>query len=473
MKEEGLRGAGIWTGWLVALALLVLTSGCGGRGSDLNAAVVLLPEWNAASASQIVADVRGTPPPPAQGSAEDMDDKAAATAAASLDPPFAREFDRGATAAWNEIARNAVSSAKLDPLIASRLYALVSIAQHDAARSAMRQQAAFRRPSPYRTLPNLLKRTAAPDVEYSYPSLDASIGSASATVISALVPTASSFVNDMLSAQKRCCLAGGIAYPSDVSAGESLGREIAVAVIQSFADDGSDAVWAGTIPTGEGIWKSQDAAGRPPIRPLWDQVHLILGEPSTDPPAPPAFGSPEFVSALKEVRKYSDGRTSEQLLTARKWAYSGGTPTPPGAWNEIACQLFSEIPRTADSEIRNARVLAAMNIAMLDAGILCWRAKFTYWLLRPNQADPAITHAIVLPNHPSYPSGHSSFSGAAALVLAKALPSRAGNFQNLAEEASFSRILAGVHYSFDCEQGLILGRDRGQRATDELFLRPQ
>jgi hypothetical protein len=62
------------------------------------------------------------------------------------------------------------------------------------------------------------------------------------------------------------------------------------------------------------------------------------------------------------------------------------------------------------NELTAARVLAYMDMAVMNAGVACWHAKFAYWLLRPSRADPGISLAVGLPNFPAYTSGHSAFS---------------------------------------------------------------
>jgi membrane-associated phospholipid phosphatase len=65
---------------------------------------------------------------------------------------------------------------------------------------------------------------------------------------------------------------------------------------------------------------------------------------------------------------------------------------------------------------------------------------------------------IGLPNFPAYPSGHSSFSGAAEVVLSAYFPADAAELHRFAEENGLSRIYGGVHYDFDNTAGLELGR---------------
>jgi membrane-associated phospholipid phosphatase len=94
---------------------------------------------------------------------------------------------------------------------------------------------------------------------------------------------------------------------------------------------------------------------------------------------------------------------------------------------------------------------------MMDALIGCWEAKYYYWTIRPSQVDPAITLTYGLPNHPSYPSGHSCVSAAATTVLGTLFPDRAAETGAWLTEAGLSRMYAGIHYRFDIDAGADLG----------------
>jgi membrane-associated phospholipid phosphatase len=69
-----------------------------------------------------------------------------------------------------------------------------------------------------------------------------------------------------------------------------------------------------------------------------------------------------------------------------------------------------------------------------------------------------------LPNHPSYPSGHSCVSAAAATVLKELFPERGAEVDGWVEEAGLSRLYAGIHYRFDITAGADLGRAVAQWA---------
>jgi membrane-associated phospholipid phosphatase len=113
-----------------------------------------------------------------------------------------------------------------------------------------------------------------------------------------------------------------------------------------------------------------------------------------------------------------------------------------------------------------ALALAALNTAQADAFIACWSAKFTFWTKRPvtlirELLDPGYLSLIPTPPFPSYPSGHSTTSGAAATVLGALFPDRASEVAAMADEAAISRLYGGIHYRFDNDAGLSLGQRIG------------
>jgi membrane-associated phospholipid phosphatase len=120
----------------------------------------------------------------------------------------------------------------------------------------------------------------------------------------------------------------------------------------------------------------------------------------------------------------------------------------------IARELIVSYHRT-DTEA--ARIMFLMSAAAFDANIACFDAKYYYWFIRPPQANPGIVTVFPTPQHPSYPSAHSCFSGALSGVLAAAFPSESARLAAVAQEASLSRLYAGIHYRFDMETGLALG----------------
>jgi membrane-associated phospholipid phosphatase len=106
-----------------------------------------------------------------------------------------------------------------------------------------------------------------------------------------------------------------------------------------------------------------------------------------------------------------------------------------------------------------------MSIALADASIASWDAKYTYWTARPITADPDLDLLFPAPPFPSYPSAHATVSNAAAVALAHAFPQDAADILQLASGAAASRAWAGIHYPIDNDAGLLLGRNVGYLVT--------
>ena len=105
------------------------------------------------------------------------------------------------------------------------------------------------------------------------------------------------------------------------------------------------------------------------------------------------------------------------------------------------------------SEVCAARTFALLNMAMHDASVASWEAKYFYFNRRPSQLDAQIKTDIGLPNFPGYPSGHSTFSAAAASVLSYVFPGSSTEFTQMADEAGMSRLYGGIHIRSDIQEG--------------------
>ncbi len=243
----------------------------------------------------------------------------------------------------------------------------------------------------------------------------------------------------------------------------ALGRQTAEAVVARARTDGSSAVSTVQEPAGAGLWApTPPAFVTQPLEPLagtWRPWNLSTGS-QLRPPPPPRPGSVQFETELRDVYTASLALTAEQKAIALHWADGAGTVTPPGHWNEIALSLI----RSHDlSEAAAAHVLATLDTAQADAFIACWDAKYAYWSVRPvtairQELDPTWLPLIPTPPFPSYVSGHSTTSGAASEVLAHYFPESAAQLRGMAEEAAISRLYGGIHFQFDNEAGLALGR---------------
>jgi hypothetical protein len=191
---------------------------------------------------------------------------------------------------------------------------------------------------------------------------------------------------------------------------------------------------------------------------LFDSLTLVT---QVRPGAPPSTSSQKFKDETNEVLYYSQNATRERLKIIHFWADGVATYTPPGHWNAIASEDFI---LQNFSEVRWARNMALLNMSMMDAAIACWDAKYTYFNPRPSQVDPRIKTLTGLPNFPSYTSGHSTFSSAAATILGHIIPARAAAYNDMAKEASLSRLYGAIHYRSDIETGMITGAKIGNYA---------
>jgi membrane-associated phospholipid phosphatase len=267
------------------------------------------------------------------------------------------------------------------------------------------------------------------------------------------------------------------------------GRAVAEAVFGWSLTDGGHQGYLNnfpadyTPPVGVGYWTPTPPLNQPAMLPHWGINRPMVaanGIGPIDPPMPPAFSTIEgssFYDAAFEVYTIRLHLSSEQQAIALYWADGGGSFTPPGHNMAIAIQMI----RNYDLDLSDAAILLAkLGVAENDAGIVCWRAKFNTNLLRPisyirSYIDPSWMPLINTPPFPSYTSGHSTFSGAAAAILTAEigdnisftdsskitdglLPRSFINFNMAAKEAAVSRLYGGIHYSFDNENGLKCGQ---------------
>ena len=330
---------------------------------------------------------------------------------------------------WNQLALSMIEKHKPNQQAALRGMAYLTLAQFGAADAAQRQA-----PKPIATL--------------------GAIAGASAVVLAYLYP-ADAAAFDAEVRTREAALAPG--RQAGFRAGESLGRAVGAKAVALARSDRFDAPWTGTVPSGPGIWFSSTVPPTPPALPMLGLVEPFFMSSGNHfrPAPPPAFGSPAFEEALAEVRRIADTRTQRQDSIAKFWAMGTGTLIA-GFWNSTASEL---IQRHRLGEREAAHALALMNTAAMDGLIACADAKFTYWLLRPTQADPAISLAIGMPNFPAYPSNHACFSGAAAYVLGALFPDDRQRLWGMAYDAGISRVFGGIHYRFDSDMGLEIARD--------------
>ena len=362
---------------------------------------------------------------------------------------------------WQQLARNFIMQSALsgNSTKATRVYAYLSVAQHDAvvrAEDAISGSESEAEPTPGNGL--------GPGGRSQLEADRGAVAGASAAVLTYFDPADAQLFEDKV--EQEANAGPGQPHP-DFARGEAAGRQVGAEAIARAQTDGFDLPWTGTVPVGPGLWFSSAKPPQPPASAQLPGMRpFFLTSPDQFRPAPPpAFGSPDYLAALAEVRSISDTRTAEQVNIALSWARGAGTSSIGGLWNTIATGWIEE---SGLGEREATHVFALLDAAMMDAAIGCWDAKLTYWFIRPPQADPAITliPAIGLPNHPSYPSAHSCYCGAAAGILSAFFPAKTDSLDAMVHEAGLARIYAGIHYRFDVETGAQLGRHVAQFAVE-------
>ena len=360
---------------------------------------------------------------------------------------------------WNDAALDAIRTGNTAPPVASRSLAILHVSIYDAV--------------------NGIARTYEPYLVQSEASSSASReAAASAAAHDALVnlfpANASTF--DALHAAILTAIPNGPQKTAGIVWGEFLAGQI----LAARANDG----WNATVPppggSGPGVWVPTPPAFLPYALPQWGFV-VPFGMSSSSqirPPGPPSLDSQQYAADYDEVKELGAAvgstRTAEQTEIALFWADGAGTETPPGHWNSIAQIIADAQGNTLE---QNARLFALLNIAMADAAICAWDAKYEFHFWRPVTAiafaEPQLNWMsfIVTPPFPDYTSGHSTFSAAAATVLplffgTEDLPFTTGSdflpdvYRNFAtcfdaaEEAALSRIYGGIHFRSASEDGL-------------------
>jgi PAP2 superfamily. len=420
--------------------------------------------WVLASASE----VRPPAPAPAGSSdaARELDAVVRAQATGAVSAATIARWSGSPSAVWDSTALRLLDfyfpllpDVRIaTPARAARVMALLHVAIYDALLATWDAKYTYRRVSPAEADARVRALVTLQGVP-SYPSEHAAVAEAAAAVLADLFPAEDTLLFHAMAREAgEARIAAGAAYPSDVSAGADIGRAVAARVIARAHADGAMQPWTGAVPTGPGLWQpTPNKYVRVPFDALAGSWHtwVIVSGDAYRPPPPPAPGSPVFQRDLAELRTLTTSRTAEQTNLARYWA----TDAPSVIWEKY---LQNEIVARRLGPVRAARAQALASVAMYDAFVACWDAKFYYWVARPVTADSVIRTVFPTPPFPSYPSGHSTISSAAGEVFAELFPDSAAAYRQRGVDASLSRVYAAVHYRFDVDAGDSLGVRVGQ-----------
>jgi hypothetical protein len=273
-------------------------------------------------------------------------------------------------------------------------------------------------------------------------------------------------------------------------AGVALGVSVANEILALRSNDGSAVKPSpfvfGTRP---GNYQSTPPNFPKPQFTRWSQVtpFVLLQANQFRPVPPPSLTDAAYTDAFNEVKAFGIARSTaaslDQELTGRFW--NGAIQN---YWNEITqSAVLAHKLTTAQS----ARLFALLNLTFADGVIAFYDAKYSYNFWRPVTAIRAaasdgnsgtLTDPNWLPevgnttSDPSYPGAHAVIAGAAQAVLASFFGTdqfsfgvtsevMAGvqrsftTFSAAADEATASRIYAGVHFRTDLVAGTQLGKE--------------
>lgn len=433
---------------------------------------------------------------------------------------------------WNRIAvdasgldhtplqpgENRVFGHQFGPTRASRAMAIVHIAMFDALNAVAGGYQSYTGIPP-----------APPNT-----SMKAAVAQAARDTLVALFPSHAATFD--------AALAEDLAAISNTAArnrGVQVGQAAAMAILAMRIGDGSDDNTPWVFNNAAGHWRVDPInPTQEPIGPNWGKVRpFVMNRANQFRPPPPApIDSVEYAAAYNEVKQLGgDGvatptiRSEDQTFAGIYWAYDG-TPSlcaPPRLYNQVAVTIGR---RRGLGVVAMGRLLALVNVAMADAGIGIWEAKYHYDYWRPvtgiREADPgtgpsgtgddnpltvgdvnwtplgAPASNLVGPNFtppfPAYPSGHAGFGGALFQVLREFFgtdnvpftfvsdeyngmtrdnagnirPFRPRSYATLSqaeEENGQSRIYLGIHWSFDKSEGIAQGRRIGSYVFANAF----
>jgi len=376
---------------------------------------------------------------------------------------------------WNNAALDAIRAGNTAPPVASRSLAILHVSIYDAVNGIERTH------EPY-LVESVVQRSA---------SRPAAASAAAHLALVNLFPSNASIFDALHAA-----ILAAIPDSPHKRAGIVWGEFVANQILATRANDGSNAIVPPPGGSGPGVWIPTPPAFRPYLLPQWGFVVPFAMSSSSQfrPPGPPSLDSQQYAADYEEVKQLGalvgSTRTEDQTEIALFWADGAGTETPPGHWNSIAQIIAAARGNTLEE---NARLFALLDIALADAAICAWDAKYTFHFWRPVTAiafaEPELDWMplLVTPPFPEYTSGHSTFSGAGATVLplfygTENLPFTVGSdflpgvyrsFStpfDASEEAGVSRIYGGIHFHSANVDGLQAGSSIGEWTVTHYLL---
>lgn len=380
----------------------------------------------------------------------------------------------GEVETWNAIMFQAAQAAGTSPFVMTRVAAIVQAAVFDAVNGIERRYTPIHVPPAAH--PGASRRAAV--VLAAYTTLVNLYPSQKTTFDQQLVASLASIASDAAAENSTSIWRGAV-----------WGHSVGSAILSWRSTDGftppPPAFLGGTAA---GQWRPTPPAFLPGAGPQFAYMTPwgIQSPQQFRPSGPRALTSAQYAADLNEVAAMgsigSSLRTADQTLLARFWQ----STTPNYIFNRAALDLAAERHLTFSEK---ARLLGLLNLAMADADIACWDAKYYYVFWRPvtaipladtdgnpsTTADPAWTPLLITPAIPDYPSGHTALAGAAGTVLANSFgessglaltsdaPAMAGVVRSfttvsaMMDEVRDARVFGGIHFRTADNDGQAVG----------------
>ncbi len=264
-----------------------------------------------------------------------------------------------------------------------------------------------------------------------------------------------------------------------------------------------------TVTDEDGRWVPTPPMYAQGMEAHWKEIRTLILDSSSEcmPGRPPAYNMKDstsrFYRLAKEVKMMGDSITKEQKHIADFWddnpfkmnvsghvMFATKKFSPSGHWMNIA-----GIAAKKSKADFNATVYAyaKTSIGLFEGFISCWDEKYRSNYIRPETVinkfmDPEWRPYIQTPPFPSYTSGHSVISAAAAEVMTDIYgdnfrytdtssiefgiaPRSFNSFHQASLEAGLSRVYGGIHFRSDIDSGYLQGVKVGRLVVDRLKMR--
>jgi len=372
---------------------------------------------------------------------------------------------------WNQELQTLILAAKQSPNVTTRTAAIVQTAVFDALNGIERRYTPVHVPAG--AAPGASRRAAV--VEAAYRTLIVLFPAEKGTLDALRMESLASIAADE-----------AVENSESIARGLEWGQRVADEILRWRSTDGfvpAPPPFLGGTAIGE--WRPTPPTFAPGAFPQFAYMTpWALTSPSQFRPAgPPELVSAQYAADFSEVKQLgaanSTTRTPDQTEIAAFW-----TANTPVLWNRLAVSIAGEHHLAISS---TARLLMSLNVAMADAVIACWDAKYYYVFWRPITAiqladmdpnpltdvDPGWTPLLPTPTHPEYPANHATVAGAATTILAnyfgdttafalesEVLPGVTRSYRSFSEaaaEANDARVYGGMHFRTSVRDGRMTG----------------